>query len=165
MHTAKHDATFEIVQSMKTQMDRMEATISRLEGQSSGNYHGTSRLTKQVILQSQAVESVIKWDIMLEDVPRSASCPSLRKTRYPSCQAVEGLVTLTHDNINISQCTHNVADDIILQAIDPTHAYHVTRLANNVPISFMVDTGASVSLIREDIWEKSSRNSAGGLET
>jgi len=80
-------------------------------------------------------------------------------------QAAEGLVTLTHDNINIAQCTHNVVDDNILWAVDPTLAYHVTRLVNNVPISFMVDTGASVRLIHEDIWEKSSDSSAGGLET
>jgi len=57
-------------------------------------------------------------------------------------QVVEGLVTLTHDNINIVQCTHNVVDDVILRAVDPAQAYHVTGLVNNIPISFMVDTGA-----------------------
>ena len=38
--------------------------------------------------------------------------------------------------------------------VDPTQAYHITGHANGVTISFMVDTGAAVSLIHEEIWKE-----------
>ena len=53
---------------------------------------------------------------------------------------------MTHVNNFISN------DSILLREIDPANAYHVTGIVSNVPVRFMVDTGAAVSLIREDMW-------------
>ena len=53
---------------------------------------------------------------------------------------------MTHVNNFISN------DSILLREIDPANAYHVTGIVSNVPVRFMVDTGAAVSLIREDVW-------------
>ena len=39
--------------------------------------------------------------------------------------------------------------------MNPAHAYHVIgEISNRGNVKFMIDTGAAVSLIREDIWEK-----------
>ena len=38
-----------------------------------------------------------------------------------------------------------------MQAIDPANAYHVDGVVNNMLVRFMVDTGAAVSLIMEDV--------------
>ena len=47
-------------------------------------------------------------------------------------------------------------DNIIkLLAVNPAHAYHVIgEISNRGNVKFMIDTGAAVSLIREDTWEK-----------
>ena len=63
-----------------------------------------------------------------------------------SGQADEGLDSVTH--------LENFEHTILLRAIDPANAYHVTGVVNNVSVRFMIDTGAAVSLIRKDIWEK-----------
>jgi len=38
-----------------------------------------------------------------------------------------------------------------LLAVNPTKAYHVSGSVNGAPVRFMLDTGATVSLIREDV--------------
>lgn len=44
---------------------------------------------------------------------------------------------------------------IKLLVVNPAHAYHVIReIPNWGNIEFMIDTGAAVSLLHEDIWEK-----------
>ena len=63
-----------------------------------------------------------------------------------SGQADEGLNSVTHVN--------NLNDTILLLAIDPANAYHITGVVNNVSVRSMVDTGVAVSLIRIDVWEK-----------
>ena len=47
---------------------------------------------------------------------------------------------------------HTLDDEIVLRAVDPAQAYHVAGYINGVAINFMVDTGASVSLLHADIW-------------
>ena len=51
------------------------------------------------------------------------------------------------DNVKQS-CVYTRVD---LLAVNPASAYHVRGLVNGV---FMLDTGASVSLIREDVWRE-----------
>ena len=41
-----------------------------------------------------------------------------------------------------------------LLAVNPTSAYHVTGHLNNIPVNFMLDTGAPVSLIRKDVFDQ-----------
>ena len=41
-----------------------------------------------------------------------------------------------------------------LLAVNPTKAYHVSGSVNGAPVRFMLDTGATVSLIREDVRRK-----------
>ena len=41
-----------------------------------------------------------------------------------------------------------------LLAVNPTSAYHVTGHLNNIPVTFMLDTGAPVSLIRKDVFNQ-----------
>ena len=69
-------------------------------------------------------------------------------------QADEGLNSMTQiNNFTVDSIVPNSSEStILLRAIDPAHAYHVTGVINDVPIKFMIDTGASVSLIREDVW-------------
>ena len=45
---------------------------------------------------------------------------------------------------------------IKLLAVNPAHAYHViSEIPGEVGnVKFMIDTGAAVSLIREDIWKR-----------
>jgi len=47
---------------------------------------------------------------------------------------------------------YTLDDQIVLQAVDPAQAYHAAGYINGVAINFMVDTGASVSLLHADIW-------------
>ena len=47
-----------------------------------------------------------------------------------------------------------------LLSVNPAGAYHVDGLVAGVKISFMLDTGASVSLLRADVWEKISADRA-----
>jgi len=61
-------------------------------------------------------------------------------------QADKGLGSVTHVN--------NFDNTILLWAIDPANAYYVTGVVNNVSVKFMIDTGAAVSLIKKDVWEK-----------
>ena len=49
---------------------------------------------------------------------------------------------------------HTLNDEIVLRAVDPAQAYHVAGYINGVAINFMVDTGASVSLLHADIWRR-----------
>lgn len=41
-----------------------------------------------------------------------------------------------------------------LLAVNPTSAYHITGHLNNIPVNFMLDTGAPVSLIRKDVFDQ-----------
>ena len=51
---------------------------------------------------------------------------------------------------------------IKLSAVNPANAYHVVgEIPNQGSVKFMIDTGAAVSLIREDVWSKIS----GGVVT
>ena len=61
----------------------------------------------------------------------------------------------THTNIInctpiADDCTDN--DEIVLRTVDPVQVYHVAGYINGVAINFMVDTGASVSLLHANIW-------------
>ena len=39
-------------------------------------------------------------------------------------------------------------------AVNPASAYHIVGTINGISIKFMLDTGAAVSLINEDTWNK-----------
>ena len=72
--------------------------------------------------------------------------------RGPAGEDLQETQTQTHV-INcipaVNDCTLN--DEIVLWAVDPAQAYHVTGYINGVAIKFMVDTGESVSLLHADI--------------
>ena len=51
-----------------------------------------------------------------------------------------------------SVCNNGARVDLL--AVNPASAYHVLGLVNGVSMCFMLDTGASVSLVRDDIWRK-----------
>ena len=73
--------------------------------------------------------------------------------RGPAGEGLQETQTQTHV-INyiptVDDCT--LSDEIVLRAVDPAQAYHVAGYINGVAINFMVDTGASVSLLHADIW-------------
>ena len=80
--------------------------------------------------------------------------------------AGEGLQETHTNTINCTpladSCVDN--DDIMLRAIDPAQAYHDAGYINGVAVNFMVDTGASVSLLHADIWNEITTDCDLGLE-
>ena len=48
---------------------------------------------------------------------------------------------------------------VTISVVTPTGGYRVDGKINRIPISFLLDTGAAVTLIREDVW---SRINSGG---
>jgi len=53
---------------------------------------------------------------------------------------------------------HNCNNDTInLLAVNPAKAYHVIGVVSGVEVRFMLDTGASVSLLSRDTWEQVSK--------
>jgi len=82
-------------------------------------------------------------------------------------QAREGSLSVTHketdtansDNcVNIEQSIVCTNDFINLLAVNPAQAYHVIGIVSGVRVSFMLDTGASVSLLSESMWESINAN-------
>ena len=71
-------------------------------------------------------------------------------------QAEEGYDIVTHDNELLCDFTHVSTDinELMLLAVNPASAYHVVGSINGISIKFMLDTGAAVSLINEDTWNK-----------
>ena len=45
-------------------------------------------------------------------------------------------------------------NELMLLTVNPASAYHVVGSINGISIKFMLDTGAAVSLINEDTWNK-----------
>ena len=45
-------------------------------------------------------------------------------------------------------------DDVQLLAVNPTSTYQVTGTINGFSVSFMPDTGAAVTLLRKDAWDR-----------
>ena len=57
---------------------------------------------------------------------------------------------------NTLNCSCN-NDTIDLLAVNPTEAYPVIRVVSGIKVRFMLDTGASVSLLSGDMWEQVSK--------
>ena len=73
--------------------------------------------------------------------------------RGPAGEGLQETQKQTHVfNCMLPVGNHTLNDEIVLWAVDPTQAYHVAGYINEVAINFMVDTGASVSLLHADIW-------------
>ena len=68
--------------------------------------------------------------------------------------AGEGLQEIQTNNLHVItpnvSCINN-SGDVVLRAVDPAQAYHVAGNVNGVAINFMIDMGASVSLVHADI--------------
>jgi len=45
-------------------------------------------------------------------------------------------------------------ETVKLLSVNPVGAYHVDGLVSGINVSFMLDTGASVSLLRANVWKK-----------
>ena len=46
----------------------------------------------------------------------------------------------------------STSESVKLLAVNPTHVYHITRQVNGSNVHFILDTGASVSLLQDDVW-------------
>jgi len=68
-------------------------------------------------------------------------------------QSAEGYNIVTHEKELLCDFTHVYVspsvNESILFAVNPASAYHVVGSINGISIKFMLDTGASVSLINE----------------
>ena len=60
----------------------------------------------------------------------------------------------------VSSPAHESGEVIKLLSVNPAGAYLVGRLMSGVKVSFMLDTGVSVSLLRADVWQKISSDEA-----
>ena len=82
--------------------------------------------------------------------------------------AGEGLQETQTNNLHITtpnvSCINN-SGDVVLRAVDPAQAYHVAGHVNGVAIYFMIDTGASVSLVHADIWKEITAHCGLHLQT
>jgi len=52
-------------------------------------------------------------------------------------------------------CTNDITNFLV---VNPTQAYHVVSTVSEVNVNFMLDTGASLSLLSNETWEKVSTN-------
>ena len=77
-------------------------------------------------------------------------------------QAAEGYNNVTHENELLCDFTHaHVSPSVnesILLAVNPASAYQVVESINRISIKFMLDTGASVSLVNECTWNKLAKH-------
>ena len=115
-------------------MNQMELTITRMDSRSSNSTNIPRPVRGQEKDRSDSTRPLINsriWKLLALPV---------------SSQADDGLDSETLVN--------NFDSTILLWAIDPANAYHVTGVVNNMSVRFMIDTGAAVSLIRKDVWEK-----------
>ena len=73
-----------------------------------------------------------------------------------------GYNTVTHENKPLCDFTHTHVltnfNESMLLAVNPASAYHVVGSIKGISIKFMLDTGASVSLINECTWNKLARH-------
>ena len=77
----------------------------------------------------------------------------MMRSQLPAGEGLEETQIQTHAiNCMPAVDNHTLNDEIVLREVDPAQAYHVAGYINGVPINFMVDTGASVSLLHPDIW-------------
>lgn len=44
--------------------------------------------------------------------------------------------------------------DLYSMAVNPTLSHYVTAIVHKLPIQLMLDTGAAVSLVRRDVWDR-----------
>ena len=49
-------------------------------------------------------------------------------------------------------------------AVNPTLSHYVTAIVRDLPIQLMLDTGAAVSLVRKDVWDRLGGAGIFGLE-
>jgi len=68
----------------------------------------------------------------------------------------------SHNNV-VHDIDNTVCNDIIkLSIVNPTNTYHIVGdIPNQGSVKFMIDTGAAISLIREDLWAKITGSNAG----
>ena len=64
-------------------------------------------------------------------------------------------------NVEFSLSTVCNNDVINLLAVNPAKAYHIVGIVSKVRVSFMLDTGASVSLLNNETWKQLSVNNSG----
>ena len=85
----------------------------------------------------------------LPRLPKSSQESGKLLTPDAESRASEGNVIKTHNPV-VNE-THNPVVNVY--PVDPASSFRVDGKINGRPVSFLLDTGAAVSLIRKDIWD------------